>query len=302
MGEVDDPCGEWLGAVAGVDWVIDEIHLHPDDDVELDRSPRSLRQLEAHFVGWFDDPKWFAESFAVPGHPEWAGLWETDWRKSCPVELIAGYIGTMLADITGGDWEWAADLDRENFPYGVPLVVADAGLDLAPVSPAHLMLAALQVGDGERFVTQYQEWIDAVARKQREQPGWFPESERELHEWLRGRADAFPAWVAAYAPDGGWDFTPGSLPALAELVRRVAPTRKHLKEPANQDFADGAAWYYGEVICRTAGGVWTNGGIGTRSVVRPDRRSTDVGPAVVIRMAIDEPGNLRTFYDLFGTE
>lgn len=40
------------------------------------------------------------------------------------------------------------------------------------------------------------------------------------------------------------------------LFCRLIPTKRHLFDPANSDFVDGAVWYLGEVMRRAKGGDW----------------------------------------------
>ncbi len=291
---VEGPVGAWLAESHFRIMMLDEFGLQEDDGVELDYSRASLRGLEEFVLGYYSTPE----------DIRFDGLDAAD-AEPVSAEGIAAYLGDTLLQLANGSWDWVVDSDLEGFPGGLPIVRPDAALGLDAVSPVHLMMDAVRVRDGGRFSTVYAEWERAVAWLKKSRPSW-PASDH-LSEWLARRAEAFPGWVAAYAPDGTWDFTPDSLPALEELVRRVAPTVAALHEPANRDFRDGAAWYQGEVMRRGMGGRWNY----DERLAGNERNfeyldelgpwgSTSI-PVISLETALHEPGFLREHFDNFAS-
>ena len=272
---------------------LEEFGLYEDDGVDLDYSGASLPGLEKFVLGYYDTP-------------DDVRFDEVDVGDAEPVSVqgIAAYLGDTLLRLAGrGSWDWVVDVDVERFPAGLPLVRPDAALGLDPVSPVHLMMDAVRAGDGQRFTALYGQWERAVQRVKQAQPLW-PATDH-LVGWLAERSDAFPGWVAAYAPDGAWDFTPDSLPALEELVRRVTPTEDELHDPANRDFRDGAAWYQGEVMCRGMGGRWnyddrlSDSDQNFEYVEELGPWGSSSIPVISLERALDEPGFLRALFDHF---
>jgi len=300
MVSAEGPLAEWLGIIYFRILYLDDVALPQDAGIDLDFSGDSLRGLEWSVL----------DRFGEPGDVSW--LEERGF-----VEGAAAYLGESLMRLAGGSWDWTTDADPEAFPDGLPLVRPDAALGLDPVSPVQLMMDAVASGDGEQFTALYTAWERAVERAKQARPSWRPVKERTVMDspepssehltgWLARRSDAFPDWVATYAPEGTWDFSPDSLPALEELVRRVAPTKEELHEPANVDFRDGAAWYQGEVMRRGLGGRWNY------DDDRPGKRNfeyvEEIGPSgststpvVSLQRALKEPGYLRAHYDDFAT-
>lgn len=268
--------------------ILEDHGLHDDDGVNLDYSGGSLRGLAKFVHGYYNTPDDIRFDELDPG------------VEVVSVDAIAAYLGDTLIRVADGFWEWSGDADLERFPDGVPVVRPNGVLGLDPVSPFHLMMDVVRSRDEESFTALYQEWTREVERVRETQPLW-PASD-SLIGWLTRCRDSFPDWVAAYAPDGVWDFSPDSLPALEELVRRVVPVKVDLKLPVNREFRDGAAWYLGEVLRRGIGGRWSQydppqtdddhayiEGIGPRNIT-----ST---PVVALRIAINRPGYLRAHYD-----
>lgn len=261
-------------------------------DQRLDYSVESLRGLERCVL----------DRFGEPG--------DVSFFEERPfLEGVVAYLGESLMRLAGGSWDWTADDDPEGFPEGMPLVRPDPAGGLDPVSPVHLVREAVGSGDGERFTALYRDWERAVKRAERARPSWRPHKEPttldrpeppdRLAGWLARRDQAFPDWVASYAPDGAWDFSPGSLPALQELVRRVTPTRAELHDPANRDFVDGAVWYLGEVMRRGMGGRWNSNDLPYVEELGPwDSTST---PVIALENALDRPGYLSAHYDNFAS-
>lgn len=78
----------------------------------------------------------------------------------------------------------------------------------------------------------------------------------ELSAWLAERSKAFPEWAKATGEEQRWDFSPDSLDALEDLVRRTFADQAQVTGAKSGAFVQGAVWYIGEVICRTTGAVW----------------------------------------------
>jgi hypothetical protein len=300
MTKAEDPLAAWLDTIYFKILRLQDVELPDDADLRLDYSGGSLRQLERLVLDRFGEPgdvSFFEERGFVEG--------------------VATYLGESLMRLAGGSWGWTAGDDPEGFPDGMPLVRPDAALRLDPVSPVHLMRDAVHGRDGARFTAVYGAWERAVEQAKQAQPSWRPHKEPTtldspepasdyLTEWLRRRDIAFPDWIAAYAPDGAWDFSPDSLAALAELLRRVTPTKAELYDPANRDFVDGAAWYLGEVMRRGMGGRWNYNDSGSSDRSFP--YVEDLGPwdstsipVIALENALTEPGHLRAHYDDFAS-
>jgi hypothetical protein len=229
-------------------------------DLPLDHTAESLRRLESVLLETF--PNRLALLHAADG------------------ELVLGlaaYLGDTL--IRAGRGSWAPD------PDGDPALVRPApALDLPAVSPFRLIADAVERRDGRRFVSVFEQWARAAASTPEAAP---PRRPSKLDRWLAAREAAFDAWVTAYAPDGECDFSPGSLDAVEQLARGMAPPP--------ESFWDGAVWYIGEVFRRALGGEWTPGfehtylrEVGPRQAV--------VVPAAALERALDQPGLLRQRY------
>ncbi|MFJ9690610.1 hypothetical protein [Kitasatospora sp. NPDC101183] len=166
-------------------------------------------------------------------------------------ERAAAFVGEALLTVAGGHWEWD----------GLPVVVPDAALGLAPLRPGQLVDQARESGDGGEFGRAYGRLEAAVAERRSAEPGWEPVKEPTpgldrdltlygedfLAHWLPERAAQHEAWLAKYAhrPER-WDFSPDSLGELEETLRQLISSADELASHA--EFADGAAWYLGEVI------------------------------------------------------
>lgn len=286
---------EWEDSTLSLVMVLEEFGIRDEDELRLNYTGASLRRIEELVVGYFGP-----EEICFDG---------MDLMEAEPisVETIAAYLGDTLLRLAGrGEWDWIAEDDLENFPNGLPVVRADAALGLPPASPVQMMIEAARRGDGEQFTATYRAWERAVERVKQTQPMW-PASEY-LVGWLTQRGEAFGEWVNTYSPDGAWDFSPDSLLALDELVRRVTPTEAELDDPANREFRDGAAWYLGEVLRQGLGGRWhhndrTPGDCSGRACVEflgiEGRESHLV---VVLSIGLkEESGYLRSHYEHMAT-
>lgn len=77
-----------------------------------------------------------------------------------------------------------------------------------------------------------------------------------LLRWLDERRDAHEGWAEQACLAGALDFTPTSLEALDELVRRTANSMEEVTDQRMAPFFQGAIWYVGEVFCRHRRMVW----------------------------------------------
>jgi hypothetical protein len=304
-------------------------HFDFGDALALDYSVDSLRGLATAVAEHFADP---AEVLYADEQPL--------------VEGVVAYVGECLLRLARGHWEWddapgfaergrpalgntdlVARLDGYRWRFddiesaGVPLVYADAALELEPVSPLHVLLAQLSdqspAGAGS-LVDVFEHWRRTVNAYGTAHPEWvkvlvptltdgmpiMPDSPI-LDDWLeRQRAD-FPQWASTYG--GTWDYTPDSLDALAALVFRTTPTVEAFEDPTNADFAEGASWYFGEMLCRADPARWMYRGHQRKPgdpllncfTVQTNDNGDFTTPFLRIgNMLIhDDPGRLRRGYD-----
>ncbi|MEV0090260.1 hypothetical protein [Streptomyces sp. NPDC050738] len=78
----------------------------------------------------------------------------------------------------------------------------------------------------------------------------------QLQAWLDERAAGFGAWAEETRAADRWDFTPGSLDLLEELVRSRYGSEADIHAGRMDPFLQGAIWYAGETACRTKRLVW----------------------------------------------
>jgi hypothetical protein len=249
-------------------------HFDFGDALKLDYSVDSLGTVASAVSAHFADP---------------AEVLDADQQPL--VEGVVAYVGECLLRSARGHWEWdgrpgfaergrpalastdlVARLDGYRWRFddvesaGVPLVHADAALSLEPISPLHLLLAQLS-DESPSLVDVFEQWRRAVAAHSVAHPEWVTVTEPTLtdgmpimpdspilDDWLaRQRAD-FPRWASTYG--GTWDYTPDTVDALAALVFRITPTVEAFLDPANAEFAEGASWYFGEMLCRADPARW----------------------------------------------
>lgn len=252
-------------------------HFDFDDALELDYSADSVRVVATAVVQHFADP---VEVLYADEQPL--------------VEGVVAYVGECLLRSARGHWEWddapgfaergqpalaSADLVARMDGYrwrfedveasGVPLVYPDAALDLEAVSPVHLLLAQLgqPAVEPRPFVATFERWRRAVAAHSLAHPEWVTVTVPTLTDgmpimppspvldaWLAQQRRDFPRWAATYG--GTWDYAPETVDNLVALVYRVTPTVATFLDPANSDFAEGASWYFGEMLCRAYPARW----------------------------------------------
>ncbi|MEU4339925.1 hypothetical protein AB0H00_01460 [Nocardia sp. NPDC023852] len=267
------------------------------DDVTFDMSIDALRQLDEYIVDC--------------GYPSWSG------EDGSPAQIIARHLGDTLIRVAGGSWEWDPEADPVYFPEGLPFVLPDPSLDLAPFSPTQAISDAYRANDGIQFAGLYRRWERAAkqASKNRprkpstkrainNRPPWWHRSMSDgLVSWVQGRVDAFPGWVESWSPEQKWDFSPDSLSALEQLVRQTTPTEAVLnRDDSYDDFREGAVWYCGEIFRRGINGRWT--GIRSKPCIEPlgqqkrteSRQDTSCTPGDALAVALQEPGYLTAHY------
>ncbi|MDN0196947.1 hypothetical protein [Streptomyces sp. S.PNR 29] len=84
-----------------------------------------------------------------------------------------------------------------------------------------------------------------------------PDRHPELVAWLETRAAGFERWARDTGAPEYWNFSPESLDALEELVRRTFAAQEEIAAARSGEFVQGAVWYIGEVIRRSApDAVW----------------------------------------------
>lgn len=74
--------------------------------------------------------------------------------------------------------------------------------------------------------------------------------------WAAEQERVFPDWVARFGGSEIWDFSRGSLQAIANVVFHQCPTVTDLDDPTNAAFTDGVVWYLGEILRRAEPGKW----------------------------------------------
>lgn len=243
------------------------------DGIRLEFTPETVRALneQAHRV--LDDT---------------SDVLDTETRDY--VRTVMAYLGESLLTIVGGQWSWddgpgfaqrarpsiddqavISQIAHEQWAWperpvssspGLPIIVPDAALGLEPLSPLHLVLAAMAPGGNDAWMTIHDEWSSVANEYRTAHPGWVPLATQTpgfggipttppsaiLDTWLAERAEDFPRWSESYP--GTWDFTEESLDRLIALISPVVHTEQELSAADNRDLIEGAVWYFGETMCR----------------------------------------------------
>ncbi len=264
-------------------------------DEPLDHSVESLRNLE-HIL--------LAET--PPGQPPREGLAET----------AGGYLGEVLLTIGGGAWTWDPDSD-------LPV----AGLAVGETAePMPLVLDAIAQRTGTVWSAEYERIRALAAARRNEDPSWEPRrtdrpalrtwtpdaepTDPWLAHWLTAREQAFPEWSTATGRADDLDFSPESLLALEQVVRRRIPTKAALHESLDGDFVQGAIWYLGEIARRHRDAHWryhpdptgtSRNPYAGRPFVQQDDDGGDAIPLLELEAAVlsDETGVLLDRLEMF---
>ncbi|MDG4864187.1 hypothetical protein P8605_39205 [Streptomyces sp. T-3] len=220
-----------------------------DFPFDFDFGPASLGPLEAHMLAEYG-----------PGEKVRMDFGPTKWAMA--------YVGEVLLTIAGGTWGW----NRRGVPgsaVGHPVICPDPALGLQPMAPLLLVAYATRNRTGDAFAREVARLRQEVALRQEREPGWEPttalhpvEAERrsgadhpELLEWLDAHARAFPSWAEEAGEPERWDFGPGTLDLLEEVVRAKYADAAAIEVAKSSPFVQGAVWYIGETVRRHCGGV-----------------------------------------------
>lgn len=224
----------WIDALLVASALLDDFL---PDDVVLDHSAESLHVLD--------------QVVAAGDYPD-----EVEYVD----DALAAYLGQTLRRAAGGHWSWDPVRCR-------PLVHADEALCLEPISPVDIIYQT----NGDTFTALYETWERAAGEYAAAHPGWEPRAEHtprldvppppaadteRLHRWLTTQEQAFPDWVRRFGGTAAWDFSRDSADALARTVFRMTPTEAEFADPKNAAFADGAVWYFGEILRRSVPSKW----------------------------------------------
>lgn len=231
---------------------------------------------------------------------------------------VLAYLGETFALVCGGSWDWddepgfaerglpavtdpvtlasiastyfGFDDNPAGTPAGIPVVLPDAALGLAPVSPVHLLLAGVTDRDTDLWRDTYQELAGFVAGYATAHPEWAPKQTDTptvgegfstpgpspvRTAWLATWQNEFPAWARRYP--GEWDFTAESMDQLDEMVLGRFTDVAELADPANRDSVEGACWYLGEALIRHG----AQSGMPSRWIYRSWLKKPDVSSDLV---------------------
>lgn len=179
-------------------------------------------------------------------------------------DAIIAYVGECLLRTGGGRWIW--DEHPEHLTNGLPV----AQRSLTRVSPAHLIEFARARRDGQTFARVHRAWLaeaedarrrgDEHALQREATPGVDAGAEQThpVELWAGQQRSQFGDWIARYGAGRVWDFSPGSLDALAQVVlERCGAGSGVLDAAAGEDFAAGAVWYFGETLRRAKPSRWS---------------------------------------------
>jgi hypothetical protein len=171
---------------------------------------------------------------------------------------------------------------------------------------------------------EYERVLALAAARRNEDPCWEPRrtdrpalrtsdaapTDPWLTRWLTVREQGFPEWSAATGRADELDFSPASLLALEQVVRRRIPGKDALHELVDDDFVQGAIWYLGEIARRHRDAQWryTPDPTGTsknpyagRPFVEQDDDGNDAIPLLELEAAVlsDETGVLLERFEMF---
>lgn len=234
--EEDPPAGleAWIDSFSMLSSLLDDFL---PDDVVLDNSAESLHVFE--------------QVVATGAYPDFDPHID---------DALAAYLGQTLRRAAGGRWSWDEDRHR-------PLLHADVVLGLPPVSPVDLIYKA----DGTIFIALYETWEHAARAYAGAHPDWEPLAEYtpgldivppaasdadRLERWLAEQERAFPDWISRFGGTDVWDFSPDSFDTLAKTIFRMIPSEEKFADPQYAALVNGATWYCGEMLRRSASSRW----------------------------------------------
>lgn len=244
--------------------------------------------------------------------------------------------GETFALVCGGNWDWddepgfaerglpavtdpvtlasiastyfGFDDNPAGTPAGIPVVLPDAALGLAPVSPVHLLLAGVTDRDTDLWRDTYQELAGFVAGYSAAHPEWAPKQTDTpnmgegpsipgpspvLNSWLMKWQNEFPSWAQRHP--GEWDFSAESMDRLDELILGRVSDAASFAAAENRDLVEGACWYLGEGLIRRG----ADNGLPSRWVYRgwlKERGSPDLACFEV--QSDDNTRNVTPFWSL----
>ncbi|WP_433292972.1 hypothetical protein ACQP2F_29440 [Actinoplanes sp. CA-030573] len=153
------------------------------------------------------------------------------------LESATAYVGEAFRRAGGGEWDWDS---RDDMPVLAPVGAGPA------IAPLRLLSAAVREKSAHVLREALERWA-AAGEAPAAEPA--PAVDPWLADWLAARSAAFPSWAAETGRDAAtWDFSPGSLTALEEVMAE--------RPDFTSSFADGAVWYLGEVTRRAWGTRW----------------------------------------------
>ncbi|BBZ64626.1 hypothetical protein MINS_00550 [Mycolicibacterium insubricum] len=249
---------------------------------------------------------------------------------------VLAYLGETFALVCGGSWDWddepgfaerglpavtdpvtlasiastyfGFDDNPAGTPAGIPVVLSDAALGLAPVSPVHLLLAGVTDRDTDLWRDTYQELAGFVAGYSAAHPEWAPKQTDTpnmgegpsipgpspvLNSWLMKWQNEFPSWAQRHP--GEWDFSAESMDRLDELILGRVSDAASFAAAENRDLVEGACWYLGEGLIRRG----ADNGLPSRWVYRgwlKERGSPDLACFEV--QSDDNTRNVTPFWSL----
>ncbi|MFQ6328378.1 hypothetical protein ACLMAL_19840 [Nocardia sp. CWNU-33] len=192
------------------------------------------------------------------------------------VDGAAWYYGEVLRRGKPSEWQHHDNLDADGRCYN--------GLDVSTLErESGYPLSVYVVHDLRRLVERrydggfgelrsdlrdnFDHWVtaavrqrteDAIRRRNRKKSRRKQSDDDYAAAWTTARAQQFPEWQQRYGAQLGSDFSPDSLDVLESMIRQVTPTPEDLLEnPANAEFLNGAAWYYGETVRCATDLAWT---------------------------------------------
>ncbi|MEU9503167.1 hypothetical protein [Streptomyces sp. NPDC048196] len=194
-------------------------------------------------------------------------------RDATRIEVTAAYFGEVLLNEAGGRWGW--DNNAGEGPSGLPVILPDPPLDLAPIVPLELAHRALAKRTGKVMAAEIRRVRKAVyphyGRTLESHPPRLPTPRVESHDleavtfrmamddWLgQCMRDFRDGWIeeAGYGDREFWAFTPASLDQLEAILRDRCPTLEAFNDVCSSRFWTVAAWYVGMVVTEEKAATW----------------------------------------------